>query len=110
MAVRMNRLEGRDGKATIKGLGSLVGEISQWTLTRRGDVEAPVTGLFDLRAVFSFVVAPLLLDPDYSEDRELTLVVGRSQVIRVKLDDPGAMRLQGKVLSMEGVKVEWSRP
>ena len=110
MPIRWSRLDGKDGKATIKGLGSLVGEISEWRLTRRGDDDSPSDGLFDLRAVFSFLVPSLLLDPDYNEDRELTLVVAKGQALRVRLDDPERLTLKGKVLFMEGVAIEWSRP
>jgi hypothetical protein len=108
--VRLNRLDGRDGKATIKGLGSLVGEVSTWTLTRRGDDDKPSDGLFDLRAVFSFLVPNLMLDPDYNEDRELLLTVAKGRTVRVRLNDPERLTLRGKVLFMEGVEVEWSRP
>jgi len=108
MPLMMNRLEGRDGTATIKGLGTLVGEIATWTITRRGE-EGPSAGLFDLRAVFSFLVPSLLLDPDYNEDRALLLAVARGRNIIVRLDDPARINLQGRVLFMEGVNWEWSR-
>ena len=110
MAFRLNRLDGKDGKATIKGLGSLVGEVSEWRLTRRGDDDSPSDGLFDLRAVFSFVVPGLLVDPDYNDDRELLLIVAKGRTVKVSLDDPERFTLRGKVLTMEGVPVEWSRP
>jgi hypothetical protein len=107
---RLNRLEGKDGKATIKGLGSLVGEVSDWKLTRRGDDDSPSDGLFDLRAVFSFLVPSLLVDPDYNEDRELFLTVAKGRTIKLRLNEPERLTLRGKVLFMEGVAIEWSRP
>jgi hypothetical protein len=66
--------------------------------------------LFDLRAVFSFLVPSLLLDPDYNEDKALSLVIAKGRAVVVRLNDPERMALRGKVLFMEGVEVEWSRP
>jgi hypothetical protein len=109
MSIRLTGLTGRDGKATIKGLGSLVGEVSDWKITRRGDDDKPSDGLFDLRVVFSFLVPNLLVDPDYNEGRELSLTVAKGRSIRIRLDDPERLTLRGKVLFMEGVPVEWSR-
>ena len=108
MVLMVKRLDGHDGKVTIKGLGSLVGEVSQWDLTRRGD-DGPGSGLYDLRAVFSFLVPNLLLDPDYNEDRELTLALSKTRGFTLHLDDPAKINLQGKVMFMEGVALEWRR-
>ena len=102
-ALVLNRLAGDKGKATIRGLGSLVGEVSEWRLTRRED------GSYDLRSVFSFIVPSLMLDPDYNDDRSLSLEVARGRTLEVRLDNPEAMTLQGKVLFMEGVKISWQR-
>lgn len=109
MPILANHIGGKEGKATIKGLGSLVGEVSEWRLTRRGDDDKTSDVLFDLRAVFSFLVPSLLLDSDYNDDRELSLQLAKGQVFRVRLNDPERITLRGKVLFMEGVKVEWSR-
>ena len=108
MALQMlfRRLAGTDGYATVKGLGSRVGEISQWTITRRGD-EGPDRDTLDLRAVFAFVVPQVLLDPDYNDGRELTLKVSRGKELRVKLDEPERMALTGKVLEMKGIDARW---
>ena len=108
MVLMVNRLDGRDGKVTIRGLGSLVGEVSEWVLTRRGD-DGPGSGMYDLRAVFSFLVPNLLLDPDYNEDREITLSISKTRAFTLRLDDPAKINLQGKVLFMEGVALEWRR-
>ncbi len=101
-----NRLSGTGGYATVRGLGSRPGELSQWLITRRTD-EGPAQGTLDLRAVFSFVVPHVLLDPDYNDGRELVLKVSRNQEMRVKLDDPERMALTGKVLVMEGIDATW---
>ena len=109
MAFHFNRLSGTEGKVTIRGLGSVVGEIANWTLTRRGE-EGPHAGTFDLRVVFSFLVPALMLDPDYNEDREIVMTVSKGRAFRLKLDAPERMALQGKVLFMEGVEnPEWAR-
>lgn len=100
------RLEGREGYVSVKGLGSRPGELAQWSVTRRGD-EGPDKDRLDLRAVFSFVVPQVLLDPDYNDGRELVLQVSRTREIRVKLDNPERMALTGKVLAMEGIDARW---
>lgn len=100
------RLEGREGTATIRGLGSRIGELVRWSLTRRGD-DGPDAGLYNLRAEFSFLVPALLLDHDYNDSRELLLSYARGRNVRVKLDNPERMALTGKVLVMEGVEVIW---
>lgn len=106
--IQIDRLNGSDGKASIKGLGSLVGEVSTWTLTTRKKDDVS-DGTFDLRVVFSFLVPNLLIDPDYNEDRSLDLVLAKTRLLRVRLDNPEQMVLQGKVLFMEGVTFEWLR-
>jgi hypothetical protein len=106
--IQIDRLAGTAGKAAIKGLGSLVGEVSTWTLTARKKDDVS-DGTFDLRAVFAFLVPNLLIDPDYNEDRTLDLVLGKTRIVRVRLDNPARMALQGKVLFMEGVTFEWLR-
>ena len=100
------RMEGEDGYAVVKGLGSRPGELSRWIITRRGD-EGPDRQVLDLYAVFSFVVPSVLLDPDYAEGRELLCKVSKSRQIRVKLDDSERMALSGKVLEMKGIDAEW---
>ena len=99
-----NNLSGKEGYATVKGLGSRPGELAQWTVRRRGG-EGPDSGALDLRAVFSFVVPHVLLDPDYNDGRELVLKISRSSEVRVKLDDPEQMVLTGKVLEMKGIDI-----
>lgn len=103
MPLILNTLRGDKGRASIKGLGSLIGEVSDWRLTRRED------GRYDLRAVFSFLVPALMLDTDYNEDRSLVLDVARGRSVTVSLDAPEAITLQGKVLFMEGVDIAWAR-
>lgn len=108
MALQMlfKRLAGSEGHVAIKGLGSRPGELAQWTVTRRDD-DGPDKGSIDLRAVFSFVVPQVLLDPDYNDGRELVLKVSRGRTIRVQLDDPERMALTGKVLEMKGIDAQW---
>jgi hypothetical protein len=99
-----NNLSGKDGYVVVKGLGSRPGELAQWSIKRRGG-EGPRSGTIDLRAVFSFVVPHVLLDPDYNDGRELVLKLSRDKEVRVKLDDPERMALTGKVLVMEGIDI-----
>ena len=58
------------GVVDIEFLGGVVGELSSWTLTRRGD-EGADASLYDLRAVFTYVAEALWDDPEY--DKRVTL-------------------------------------
>lgn len=98
------KLEGKSGKAIIKGLGSLVGEVISWEAFQP---EEGSGGKYKLKVQFAFLVPSLLKDPDYNDGRELHLYVGKSRMIKVLLDDPERMALNGKILIMEGVSIEW---
>lgn len=98
------RLEGRGGKAVIKGLGSLVGEVVSWEATKP---EESTSGLYKLKVQFGFLVPSLLLDPDYNDGKELHLALSKNRMIKVLLDNPERMALNGKILTMEGVTIEW---
>ena len=90
------------GVVDIPFLGAKVGELLSWTLTRRGD-EGPDAGLYDLHAIFSFVVDALWDDPDYTK----RIVVSLSPHKQYRLEQfPGfATERSGRSLLIEGVKL-----
>ena len=90
------------GYVDVPFLGAKVGEFSSWTLQRRGD-NGPDAGLYDLRAVFTFVAAPLWDDPDY-EKRIVVRLTPRKQ-FRLELAPDAVTVRQGQSLLIERVTI-----
>ena len=96
------RLTGKVGEIRIESLGVLVGTMSAWTLTRRGD-GAPGAGLYDLYAVFSYANPHLWADTEY--DKTVTVKVGRD-TFRLEQESGYATVMDGrKSMRMQGVKL-----
>jgi hypothetical protein len=90
------------GIVEIPFLGAKVGVISSWVLQRRGD-EGPEAGLYDLRAVFSFVAEALWNDDEYAKQIVLTLSPGKQ--FRVQQESGMRTVLTDRNLLMEGVTI-----
>ena len=91
------------GVVEIPFLGGKVGEFSSWVLQRRGD-NGPDAGLYDLRAVFSFLVRPLWDDDEYAKQ----ILINLSPFKQFRLEQVSGMRtvLADKSLLMEGVTIQ----
>lgn len=92
-------ISGVKGEVTIPQLGAVIGTIIQWRLTRRGDDDSPELGLYDLRAVFSYLNVYLWADDDYP--KEVVVILGRTKQLRVVASEETV--LAGKTLLMKGV-------
>lgn len=95
------RLTGKDGSVRIEMLGALIGTMGHWTLTRRGD-DGPKEGLYDLRAVLSYINPHLWADGDY--EKTVTVKLGQQQ-FRLEQEPEFPARLEGSSLLMEGVRL-----
>lgn len=90
------------GIVDIPFLGAKVGELQSWTLTRRGD-EGPDAGLYNLHAVFSFVVDALWDDAEYT--KRIVLSISPSRQYRLEQALGFATVREGKSLLIEGVTI-----
>jgi hypothetical protein len=90
------------GVVDIPYLGAKVGELTNWTLTRRGDTGQDAA-LYDLHASFSFISMALWEDPDF----EKRIIVNLSPYKQYRLEQVSGMAtvLQDKSLLMEGVTI-----
>lgn len=93
------RLSGKTGEIRIDSLGVLVGTISNWTLTRRGD-DVPSPELYDLYAVFSYINPHLWTDKGY--EKTITVKMGKdtfrleqAEGFQSTMDGRQSMRMQG---------------
>jgi hypothetical protein len=99
----VQKFTGVKGEARIPSLGALIGTMSQWSLTWRGeDGAADSGGPYDLRAVFSYLNPHLWEDEDY--EKEITLTLGKSKQFRVSKASEGTV-LNGRTLLMKGVSI-----
>lgn len=99
------KISGVKGEVWITALGALIGTMSQWSLTRRGGEDGADSGdgLYDLRAVFSYLNPHLWADEDYTKD--IVVVLGKDKQFRVqKASDEGTV-LVGRTLLMKGVSI-----
>lgn len=96
------KIAGRDGEVRINSLGVLVGEFKHFALARREDDDAD-SGLYDLRAVFSYV-NPHLWGEDY--ERTITVTIGTNE-FRIEQDEgyPAPALTGGNVLIIQGVRL-----
>lgn len=90
------------GTIEIPFLGAKVGEITSWTLQRRGDF-GPDAGLYDLHAVLSFVSKALWEDEEY--EKRIVLNVSPSKQYRVHKESDMRMVLADRNLLIEGVTI-----
>jgi len=90
------------GYVDVPFLGAKVGEFTSWTLQRRGDT-GPDAGLYDLRAAFSFVVAPLWNDTDF--EKRIVLRMSPSKQFRLELAPNAVTVRQGESLLIERVLI-----
>jgi hypothetical protein len=90
------------GLVEIPFLGAKVGELSSWTLQRRGD-QGSDASLYDLHAVFSFVSEPLWNDDDYQ--KQILLNLSPSKQYRVQQESGMRTVLTDRNLLMEGVTI-----
>jgi hypothetical protein len=98
------KINGVKGEVRIASLGALIGTMSQWSLVRRGGEDGAEggDGLYDLRAVFSYLNPHLWADEDY--DKEIVVTLGRSKQFRIQGHD-GETVLVGRTLLMKGVSL-----
>jgi len=99
------QISGSKGGIRIPALGALIGTMSQWSLTRRGgeDGVSDGSGLYDLRAVFSYLNRHLWEDDDYI--KEIVVTLGRSKQFRVQKANDEETVLAGRTLLMKGVSI-----
>lgn len=100
-AISLTSIAGKQGSIRIPALGTVIGQVEpngSWTLKRRGD-DGPNEGLFDLRAVLSYINPHLFNHPEYVDRREIRVRLGKQEY---RLDG-GDAKLEGKVLTIEGV-------
>jgi len=90
------------GSVEIPFLGAKVGEISTWTLQRRGD-QGPEAGLYDLHAVFSFVSDALWNDDEYRKVIFLNLTPRKQY--RVDYEPETRTVREGRTLLIEGITI-----
>ena len=90
------------GFVDIPFLGAKVGELSTWTLKRRGDTGQDAA-LYDLHASFSFISRALWDDAEYTK----RIVVNLNPHKQYRLEQVPGMRtvLQDKSLLLEGVTI-----
>lgn len=97
------------GVVDVEFLGAKVGELDNWTLTRRGDI-GPDAGLYDLRAVFSFVVDALWNDTEYAKRIVLYITNTPPKRRLIVHQQPGfPTTLVTRNLLMEGVTITEER-
>jgi hypothetical protein len=99
------KIQGIKGECRIPTLGALIGTMSQWTLTRREgeDGASDGDGLYDLRAVFSYLNPHLWEDEDYA--KEIVVTLGRTKQFRVHKANGEETVLVGRSLLMKGVSI-----
>lgn len=90
------------GSVEIPFLGAKVGELSTWTLQRRGD-QGRDADLYDLHAVFSFVSDALWNDDEYGKVIFLNLTPTKQY--RVEKDPESRTVREGRTLLIEGVTI-----
>jgi hypothetical protein len=98
------KISGVKGEVRLANLDALIGTMSQWSLTRRGgeDGADEGNGLYDLRAVFSYLNPHLWEDEDY--EKQIIVVLGKTKQFRVHGQDEGTV-LVGRTLLMKGVSI-----
>lgn len=99
------RISGVKGEIRIPVLGALIGTMSQWQLTWRGgyDPAERGSGLYDLRAVFSYLNEYLWGDDDY--EKEIVVILNRFKQFRVQKATSEETVLAGRTLLMKGVSI-----
>ena len=90
------------GTVEIPFLGAKVGELSNWTLQRRGDF-GPDAGLYDLHASFSFLSDALWNDQEYP--KTVVLSLNPTRHYRLEQAEGYATVREGRSLVMEGVTI-----
>ena len=90
------------GVVDIEFLGGKVGDLSSWTLTRRGD-DGPEADLYDLRATFAYISEALWDDPEY--DKRITLSLNKQKQYRLHQAEGFPTVRNGRSLLMEGVTI-----
>ncbi len=99
------KISGTKGEVRIPSLGALIGTMNQWMLTRRGgeDGADEGNGLYDLRAVFSYLNPHLWEDEEY--EKQIVLTLGRTKQFRVQRASDEETVLIGRTLLMKGVSI-----
>jgi hypothetical protein len=100
--IRSSESKGPAGVVEVPYLGAKVGELANWTLTRRGD-EEPESSLYNLRATFTFVTEALWDDSDYP--KEITLNLNPKKQYRLQQAEGFSTVRSGRSLLMEGVTI-----
>jgi hypothetical protein len=90
------------GTVDIPFLGAKVGELNNWTLTRRGDFGRD-SGLYDLHASFSFVSDALWNDDEYA--KVIFLNLAPMKQYRVDIEPDARTVREGRTLLIEKVTI-----
>jgi hypothetical protein len=90
------------GVVEVPFLGAKVGDLSAWSLVRRGD-EDPDASLYDLRATFAFVSEALWDDPEF--DKVIVLNLNPKKQYRLQQAEGFPMVRDGRSLLIEGVTI-----
>lgn len=99
------KMRGVKGKVWIPSLGAMIGTMAEWHLTRRGgEGTADGSGLYDLRAVFSYLNLYLWDDNDY--EKEIVIVLGKTKQFRVRKVNDEETVLADRTLLMKGVALD----
>lgn len=105
MGFTFNKVQGTEGSVTIPSLGAVIGTMQSWSLHRRGDI-GPKEGLYDLRAVFSYLNPHLFNDPDYAQRRQILVTIARGKQYRLVLGEDSKVTLDGRSLLIERVGLD----
>ena len=103
------RIDGTHGFIEIPMLGTRIGEIGPWTLTRRGEAhlnpQDPEAAEFDLTATLTLVPNEALWnDPDYEKRVVISMRRGKRTWTVQPVEGPGQRTaLNGRSLIMERV-------
>lgn len=101
------KYQGNEGSVKIKALGSTIGKMGAWTLSRRKNVDDEYTGdgLWDLRAQMVYLNTALLADPDY--DHLIVVTVNKATSKQYRLVQQPGFKTEAKPnsLLMEGMKI-----
>lgn len=99
------KINGVKGRVEIPSLGALIGTMAEWNLTRRGGdgTGEGASGLYDLRAVFSYLNPHLWDDEDY--EKQIVITIGRHKQFRVHKANDEETVLVGRTLLMKGVSI-----
>jgi len=96
------RLYGKTGKIDVPSVGLLIGEMTDWDLTRREETP-PDHGAYVLHASFSYFSEWMFKDPALKH--RIIIEVGRGQQYRLEADEDARTVLDVRSLLIEGISI-----